>query len=443
MTHEKTSRKNDAFSRIRAEELAQLTSELIDIPSSTGHEEAVALYLADRFRAAGLKTTLQEVEPGRLNVVGRLEGNGTGQHLLYLGHTDTTWSGDEEGIADLGPGFKPHAIRDGDWIHGMGAYNMKSGLASMVHAVEAIAKAQPSGLNGDLIIAGVVGETVRCQVGRHQGSNFRGTGAGAMHLVNAGVTADAAVIAEPTKGLIDIATGGLMLFEVISRAAPRATYRRAGESDRIWPPDAIEKAIVISEKVSEWAPGFIARSAYKGEALGNVSFLAVEGGHPWRPSKAATFCRSYFEIDILPGVNQTDVEVEFRNMVRGITLAGEAACTEVNLVHNVAAAEAGDGGVLVKHLSDAHRAIVGREAQTVVEAWYCDSTPLTRSGIPTLVYGPGGRAFDRIDNQYSAQGEACYIPDLVEGSRVFVELAYDVCNSPRQQSSRASGTVVR
>src|SRR5688500_9541521 len=119
----------DAMAHVDQEAIAKLTMEMIDIPSPMGGERDLADYLAGRFRAAGLQTKLQEVEPERYNVFGYLEGSGGGPTLMYCGHLDSTYGGDEEGIRDLGPGYQPKSWREGDWIYGMGAYNMKGGHA--------------------------------------------------------------------------------------------------------------------------------------------------------------------------------------------------------------------------------------------------------------------------------------------------------------------------
>lgn len=57
---------------------------------------------------------MQEVEPERFNVYGVLPGTGGGPTLMYCGHLDTTFGGDEEGIRDLGPAYQPRAFREGD-----------------------------------------------------------------------------------------------------------------------------------------------------------------------------------------------------------------------------------------------------------------------------------------------------------------------------------------
>ena len=121
--------------------------DLVNISSPTGQEIGVAHYLVERMGKSGMITDLPLVDEGRPNAVGHLRGSGDGLNLLFTGHMDTSYSGDEEHLA--GDGFKPKAIfRDG-WIWGLGANNMKSGLASALIAIEAIVKAGIK-LDGDI-----------------------------------------------------------------------------------------------------------------------------------------------------------------------------------------------------------------------------------------------------------------------------------------------------
>src|SRR5882757_4731180 len=136
-----------AASHITADNVRDLLIDLVDIPSTTGKEIGVAHYLVERMRKSGMATDLPLVDQGRPNAVGHLRGRGEGLNLLFTGHMDTSYSGDEEHLA--GDGFKPKAVfRDG-WIFGLGANNMKSGLASALIAIEAIIKSGVE-LAGDL-----------------------------------------------------------------------------------------------------------------------------------------------------------------------------------------------------------------------------------------------------------------------------------------------------
>ena len=112
---------------ITADAVRELLSEMVNIASPTGGEAAMARYLEGRMARAGLETQLQEVDPGRPNAIGVREGAGDGLNLLFTGHMDTSYDGDEDYLS--GEGFKPKAVHRDGWIWGLGANNMKSGLA--------------------------------------------------------------------------------------------------------------------------------------------------------------------------------------------------------------------------------------------------------------------------------------------------------------------------
>src|SRR5665213_2772665 len=133
----------------------QTLMDMIDIRSPTGSEAAMAEYIVDRLRRVGLDASLQFVEEGRPNAVAHLPGRGDGLNLLFTGHMDTSYSGDEEHLS--GEGFRPKGVYRDGWVWGLGASNMKSGLAGLVVAVEAIAKAGVV-LRGDISLGAVVGE---------------------------------------------------------------------------------------------------------------------------------------------------------------------------------------------------------------------------------------------------------------------------------------------
>src|SRR6185437_14993597 len=97
---------------------------------------------------------------------------GTGACLMFNGHMDTSYVGDEDYLPD-GPGFRPKAVIDDDWIYGLGIYNMKGGLACFIHAAEILKRSKVE-LAGDLIIACVAGEIEKAQVDRYQGRLYRG-----------------------------------------------------------------------------------------------------------------------------------------------------------------------------------------------------------------------------------------------------------------------------
>jgi acetylornithine deacetylase len=440
----RTGLREDVLAHVDAQAVGRLTTDLIDIPSPMGGERAVAEYLAGRFRAAGLRTWLQEVEPERFNVYGTLPGTGDGPTLMYCGHLDTTFGGDEEGIRDLGPGYQPKAFVEGEWIFGMGAYNMKSGLASAVAAVEGLAKARVR-LKGDVVLAGVVGETSHAQVGRFQGRRYRGCGIGARFMVANGLTADMAIIPEPTAGRISVVSGGYVYAQITTRGNPGATYRRGGSSIRPRPAvDAIEKMLPVLAAIREWAPKYVAATRHRGEEATNVSIIAIEGGLPFRPTKLASVCRLYVEIDTMPGQLPADVVQELRRLLAEIQARDPELVTELEIVQTAVGAEVSPDEPVVRSLGAAHRQVHGEDAEVTWDGWHADTAALTRAGIPAICYGPQGRARAGGSGHYPREGEQVSVEDLVKGAQVFVLTALDLGMRSRAEARavRPSGTVV-
>lgn len=162
---------NQTLDRLDPEAMVRDLMEMVNIPSGTGEEAAMVHWMADRLRALGFDAGLQEIAPGRYNALGRLRGTGGSRTLLLNGHLDTSYTGREPHLT--APGFKPVAVRDGDWIYGLGANNMKSGLAALLAAVAAIRKAAIT-LAGDLIFSAVAGEVEKAPVEEFHGPEYAG-----------------------------------------------------------------------------------------------------------------------------------------------------------------------------------------------------------------------------------------------------------------------------
>ncbi len=164
------------LSLIREEDVVDLAKKLIAIPSPTESEKQVTFLIAERLRAEGFEIEIQEVSPGRPQVVARLRGEGGGRSFMLNGHMDNDsltadWKQDP---------YQPTV--EGNRLWGAGAHNMKGGLASMLSAAIAV-KRSGVALRGDLVVACVVGEL--------QG------GKGTLHLLRSGIKTDLAVIPEP------------------------------------------------------------------------------------------------------------------------------------------------------------------------------------------------------------------------------------------------------
>src|SRR5207248_124839 len=178
------------------ERLVALALELVSIPSPTGSEQAIGEHMREVLGSLGMQVTWQEVEEGRPNVIGLLEGAGNGKSLMFNGHMDTSYSGREPWLAGI-PGFQPEGfVRDGR-VYGLGISNMKGALACYVEAVQALQDAGV-GLRGDLLVAAVSGEIETGEWGGFRGRAYRGYGPGSRYVAEQGTSISMSLLGGPT-----------------------------------------------------------------------------------------------------------------------------------------------------------------------------------------------------------------------------------------------------
>src|SRR5262249_11250543 len=122
------SEREAVLAEIDRESARRLLVDLVNIESPPGEEARLSAYLIERFRSRGLRAVSQEVDEGRPNAIGVLEGTGRGLSLMLNGHLDTSHTGREavglrSGAGILtSPSSGPQAVMDGDRVYGLGAY---------------------------------------------------------------------------------------------------------------------------------------------------------------------------------------------------------------------------------------------------------------------------------------------------------------------------------
>ncbi len=164
-----------SLAAVTVDEAFELTAKLVSFRSYPGEELAVQQYIADWFRALALPVQLQETtEPDRPNVIVRIE-NGTGPTLLLNGHTDTV-------VADANWSCDPwQGKREGDRFYGLGACDMKSGVAAIMLATRWLA-ANRDAWSGTVICSVVVDEEAYS--------------IGARAMIDTGIAADYCIVTE-------------------------------------------------------------------------------------------------------------------------------------------------------------------------------------------------------------------------------------------------------
>ncbi len=395
--------------------------DLINIASPTGKESAVAHYLVERMRTAGLATDLPLVEPDRPNAVGHLRGRGDGNNLLLAGHMDTAYGGAE--VAPLGEGFRPHAvIRDG-WVFGLGANNMKSGLAAALVAIEALAKSGIT-LAGDVTLGATVGEIEKAPIEEFQGVAYSGHGVGSRHLVTHGVTADYAIVAEPTGLHTAIANMGCIWLRVTLSGTP--SHAALANSPGVV--NAIATMHELQADIAAWAKDYENRHEFMGEHP-NVTLAAIRGGVPWRLSRTPSSCSLYLDIRTVPGQNVETVKRDLRKLLRWF--AERTGVPEPSLhVYVIEPPVALDANLpVVDALGAAQALVLGERMMPGMRRTGADSVHFVAYGVPCVGFGPGGRLHpDASGSSMYTYGEHVLIEDVVAASRIYLATALDLCS---------------
>lgn len=165
-------------------ETVELTGKLVAIPSENplGNEECVAKFIRGWLESNDLPAELIEAGPKRINVVSKINGQGSRPPVILLAHMDTVPAGD-------GWTFSPFSgeIR-GNRLLGRGSTDMKGGLAAAMIAFREVArKGIPPA--GDILLTATADE---------EGADMIGI----MNLIHSGViTREMTVICTEPSGL--------------------------------------------------------------------------------------------------------------------------------------------------------------------------------------------------------------------------------------------------
>jgi len=342
---------------------AELLAELVTIdsvnpdlvPGGAG-EAAIAAFVADWCRGAGLEVTVEEAAPGRPNVVAVARGTGGGRSLMLNAHTDTV------GVAGM---RRPHEpVVEGSRLYGRGSYDMKGGLAA---AMLVAAGAARTGLRGDVLLTAVIDEE----------NGSIGTSA-----VLRRWTADAAVVTEPTELDVCVAHKGFVWLEV-------ETEGRAAHGSR---PDLGVDAIAKMGRVLTGLEALDRRlragPAHPLLGTGSVHASLIAGGQ--ERSSYPERCRLDVERRTVPGETAGGVLDELRAVVAAAAAEDPELRAEVRAGQCQLPLETAAESPVVRAVVEAAEAGGGRPPRLFGAPFWTDAALLAAAGIPAVLFGPGG-----------------------------------------------------
>jgi acetylornithine deacetylase len=359
-----------------------------EFTGGTTNESELAGWVAKEMERLGMTARRFEAEEGRTSVVGVLPGAGGGPVLMLYAHLDTV------GFDQMANPLSAEE-RDGR-IYGRGSYDMKGGLAACLTAVKAL-RDQDARLAGDVLVAAVADEEVASigiqEVLRH-------------------VTADAAIVTEPTEMTVGLAHKGFCWVEVetFGRAAHGSRFDEGIDANlhmgrflaRL---DALEKELRTSEPHPLVGPP-------------SLHAALLQGGTG--ASTYAASCRLTIERRMVPGETEALVVGQLRAIADALAAEDPTFRAEVRPLLTRASFEVPAEADIVRIVLGAAESVLGAEPITRGFGFWMDAAFLGAAGVETVVMGARG------DGAH-AEAEWADIESHVQLAEILARAAREYC----------------
>jgi acetylornithine deacetylase/succinyl-diaminopimelate desuccinylase family protein len=378
----------DARPAIEPQEVLDVLAELVAVPSPNppGDEHAVVERIAARLAAHGIAYEIDAVEPGRPNLHAFLGPPGP-PALVLNGHTDTMPPGDGWTTDPYVP-----RLRDGV-MQGLGACDMKGGLAAMLAVALALQRAAVS-LRRPLRLDFVIDEEA--------------TGFGSIRAAERLPTPEAVVVVEPTRlELVHVGHGQINVAYELRGIAAHGSRPDLGAN-------AVAAAVRAIAALLAWDEARV-RPAHPLVGPESISIGTIAGG--MKTSVVPDRCRFSVDCRVAPG-RDPDVAAAELDAVVGASLADVDGIrwrreTEIRVVPFETAAD----GPLIEALRAAHLDTCGTPCALAGLRATTDAAAYAARGAATVVYGAGDLAdAHRADERVT-------VSDLVTAARVLLGTA--------------------
>lgn len=356
--------------------------DMIRIDSINGHELKLAEYIAKELEQMGMDVKWSYFEEDktkeRPSIYTTIDSGKSGKTMMLIGHMDTVQ------IAQgwVTNPFEPTEI-DGK-TYGLGAMDMKGGLAAILETLEYYS------VNKDKF----TGKILACFV-----SDEENMSKGTYALVDEGITADMAIMAEGRYDNVAIGFRGRYSIEVTVKgiAAHASRYPYVGEN-----------ALINAGKLAQ-AIEALPTLKHKDLKEGTWCVRYIEGG-----VKDALIvpesCELFVDRYLVPGETYESCEKQILEAAEAIGLSGKV---DVRLKPRKSpymqsfALEADNE--LVVALKKQFKEVTGEELPHEYDPSVCDSNILAVSlGIQTITFGPSGGGIHAANEYgYNYQVENC------------------------------------
>ncbi|WP_162918748.1 M20 family metallopeptidase [Taklimakanibacter deserti] len=378
---------------------------LCEIPSVSGNEGKVAKRAAGLLEQDGLSVELQEVEPGRSNVIARLKTGREGSRLLFNGHLDTLPPPAEGWTRDP---YRP-AIENGR-LYAAEVNNMKGAVGGMMWAMAELQR-RSADLCGEIILSAVVGE---CD----------SLGLGTVSALERGLTADFCINGEPTDLAVMTSHAGVTQLKLTVHGHPAHVSQRAQGID------AISGLVALLRHIREDALTYTAHPDFPG--LPTIHVGVIAGGI--LPSMLAPSAEARIDVRTVPGMTPQSVLGDLQRLIeeakkQDAKLKAEVVLSKRPTFMQPHPFHMATDAPIVTAVAKAHLAVSAKPAHVgtlVPQVFFgSDASHILAAGIPTAIYGPGQVS------DISTANESIAVADVVTAAQTYLASALSLCAKGR------------
>lgn len=370
------------------QKLVQINSVNPDLANDGPGEKEISAFIKQTLEELDIPMEMDEIAPGRFNVIGRIKGTGGGPSLMFNAHTDTV------GVDGMDDPFSGNI--DGNKLFGRGSYDMKGGAAAMLGAAKLL-KNSGLKLKGDLILTFVADEEYES--------------IGAVELAKK-ISADAAIVTEPTDLKLCPAHRGFGIFKVTTKGktAHGGRHKEGVDANLM-----MGKLLARLNELSDRLPGEKTHPLC-GDASLHVPLIS--GGRSL--FIYSNECTINIERRTIPGETLEQVTMELQSLIDQLKTDDPTfqANLECEIWRNPY--ESDNSTYILSACQQAAGNILGEIPETIGHTWWEDSAIFGQDGIDTIIMGPAGAGIHE-------EVEWVNLNSVAQLAEILYETAKDFC----------------
>jgi succinyl-diaminopimelate desuccinylase len=373
---------------IKKKELVNLTIQLVQIPTENppGNEKVAAQFLKPILSTMGFRVKTLLSPKGRWNLIAEKRWGKGGRTLIFNGHLDVVPAGDLSQWKY--PPFQGKLSKGR--IYGRGASDMKSGIASFIHALSMIDRSNIHLHQGAIILHLVSDEESH----GHQGMGF---------LSQKGIIkGDATIVGEPTDLNLIIAQKGALWLKI-------STFGKSAHGSRPYLGiNAIEKMVKLIHQLHSIS--LEKEHPLLGKPTLNIG--KIQGGT--KINMVPDRCEIEVDRRLLPNENKEAFLKEIKGAVESIRAQDASFQYQIEEMDYAEPSEIDSKEEIVQIVLEASKEVRGERPEIKGFSGFTDARfYINRFQIPTLILGPGS-----VDQAHTTD-ESVEVDALIQAAHIY------------------------